>query len=93
MSVLLACVAAFAIGFAQVFFVASQTLSLSQGRTGRRIFLQSLAISSVWSLGVLAVSRHGWTGIPYAIGAACGATTAARFGNGKKATRKRRARR
>ena len=77
MNALWAALAALSVGFLQVFFVSSQTLSLSRGERGRRIFLQSLAISGVWSLGVLAVSRNGWMAVPYTIGAACGATTAA----------------
>ena len=60
-------------GFAVVFFVAMNTVFISQGRFGWS-FIAGVGVSTVWLANVrVTVKRVGWHGdLAYVLGAGCG---------------------
>lgn len=72
-----ACALAGAIGFTQVFLVNLQARQVNRkGVPHRHVFLTSIGISGIWSLGVHSVAAS-WTAIPfYTLGAALGSVAA-----------------
>lgn len=75
---ILRCVLAAAIGFAQVFLIALQTRQLAAGGRGARVFVTALGISGVWVAGVTSVAAHPLTAPFYVVSAAAGTLVAAR---------------